>query len=87
MTNWIRHTDIAEGLCLCQFSLWSIAEFAKFFPFVTLHLAAPVLFSTAVFGGLPVGSGAACIIYASFPQGFQRSACIHLDTKYTAALP
>lgn len=49
MTNWVRHTDIAEHLCLCQFSLWSIAEFAKFFPFVTLHLAGPhVLFHASI---------------------------------------
>lgn len=41
MTNWVRHTDNTEDLCLCQFSLWSIAEFAKFFPFVTRHLAGP----------------------------------------------
>lgn len=49
MTNWVRHTDIAEDLCLCQFSLWPIAEFAKFFPFVTLHLAGPcALFHASV---------------------------------------
>lgn len=54
-----------EHLCLCQFSLWSIAEFAKFFPFVTLHLAGPhALFHASVWWvpGWPRG----CMHYLRF---------------------
>lgn len=49
MTNWVRHTHSSKDLGLSQFSFWPFAEFAKFFPFVTLHLAGPhVLFHASV---------------------------------------